>query len=292
MCVDLHIHSIYSDGTAYPADLVQMAVQAGLKAISLTDHDTVDGIGEILACAENRLTVVPGLEISAQHRKHSMHILGYGIDHQNRNLRNWLFSLQEGRIERNREILHKLQKLGLEVTDEELQKISQTGQTGRPHIARLLVRKRVVKTTEDAFRLYLRKGAPAWASRLAYSAAESIQVIHESGGIAVLAHPGLIQTAGTTMPLLIAELVERGLDGLEVYYPGHSDKTRKDLLRLAKKYTLVVTGGSDYHGNVKKYAKMADTKNGFCPPDEILDQLLNTLKTVRSRYKYRLKHEA
>lgn len=274
MCVDLHLHSTYSDGTLSPSDLVERAVKYGLRCIALTDHDTVEGINELRDQGrKNNMPVLSGLEVSATHREYSLHILGYGIDHANEELLRFLNELQRGRTERNEKIISGLQRLGLNVHLDELQAVSRHGQTGRPHIAALLLNKGIVGSLNQAFNLYLRKGAPAWAGRLSFSAAESISIIHRAGGIAVLAHPGHLDPEMKFLPLLIAELVERGLDGIEVYYPSHSAPVRKRLLRLAKKYTLVATGGSDYHGENRTYASMAGSGSGFCPPDTILTAL-------------------
>lgn len=282
MCVDLHIHSIYSDGTAYPSELIKIAVNSGLKAISLTDHDTVDGTDEIIDHGnKNNIQVVAGLEVSTTHNQYSLHILGYGIDHNHPELQEWLTRIQEGRISRNNQIITKLQQLGLTITNDELQILSRTGQAGRPHIARLLMDKGIVNNIQDAFKLYLRKGAPAWASRFAYSAADAINMIHRAGGIAVLAHPGQIAPEVNFLPLLIRQLVECGLDGLEIYYPGYSSTVQHNLRKLARKFNLIVTGGSDYHGANKPYAQMASEKNGFCPPDDILDHIYEKMNALQ-----------
>ncbi len=280
MCVDLHTHSIYSDGTQTPAELIQSAEDSGLYAISLTDHDTVAGITEFLRHGrQNNLKVITGLEISSVHRNISIHILGYGIDHQLAELNRKLSQLQQGRQERNLKILNKLQNLGLDISTKELSAYSGCGQAGRPHIAGLLRRKGAVKTCEQAFKYYLRKGAPAWADRLTFSAAETIDMIRNAGGIAVLAHPGQIDAGMKIQPQLITELVERGLGGLEVYYPGHQKKMEKKLLQLAKKHQLLVTGGSDYHGANKPRLKLAGADNDFCPPDFIYTNLLERLQS-------------
>jgi len=284
MCVDLHIHSYYSDGTASPAQLVELASVAGLTAISLTDHDTVDGIAELTYHAKKRdLKIIPGLEVSATHREYCPHILGYGIDPENDSLRAWLDQLQQGRTERNRQIITKMQDLGLDVHIEEVEALSVCGQTGRPHIARLLLNKGIVGTVNDAFRNYLRKGASAWAGRFAYTAAQSIAAIHTAGGAAVLAHPGQLSPDLKCLPLFLRELVEYGLDGIEVYYPAHSARVEKRLMELAVKYKLVMTGGSDYHGDNKAHTKMASRKNGFCPPDGILEQLNEKISAFHIR---------
>lgn len=274
MCVDLHLHSLYSDGSATPAELAEMAARNKLTGIALTDHDTVDGIPEILTCGRDLgLTVIPGLEVSATHRELSLHILGYGIDHTSRELTLWLAPLQRSRQERNAKIIAKMRQMGLDVHLDELQDVSRCGQTGRPHIARLLLNKGIVDSLGQAFHQYLRRGAPAWYSRFAYSAAESIDMIHRAGGLAVLAHPGQLDPELKILPLLIPELLGRGLDGLEIHYPSHPAAVRRRLLALARKYSLVVTGGSDYHGKNKNMSVMAGGGNSFCPPDTILAAL-------------------
>lgn len=282
MCVDLHLHSTYSDGTLSPADLVRRAAGRGLRCIALTDHDTVEGIAELHDQGrKNNIRVLSGLEVSATHRQYSLHILGYGIDHTNKELQRFLGQLQRGRTERNEKIIAGLRRLGHNVHLDELQAISLHGQTGRPHIAALLLSKGIVGSLNQAFNQYLRKGAPAWAGRFSFSAAESIDIIHRAGGMAVLAHPGQLDPELKFLPLLIFELVQRGLDGIEVYYPSHSASIRKRLLGMAKKYKLVATGGSDYHGDNGRHASMAGNSSGFCPPDTILAALDEKFGSLR-----------
>ncbi len=280
MCVDLHLHSIYSDGTSSPRALVLLARKHSLSAITLTDHDTIDGIEEILVHAKDQdLAVIPGLEISTKHREYTLHILGYGIDHQNLEFKQWLAELQNGRIIRNDKILTRLQQLGIDISQDELQSISCCGQAGRPHIAKLLIKKGIVDPMGQAFNTYLRQGALAWFDRFSYTTAESIDMIHQAGGVAVFAHPGQLDPGLKFLPLLIYELVERGLDGIEVYYPSQSSTIQKRLLRIADKYKLVVTGGSDYHGKNRTFSSMAGNSNGFCPPDSILPALTERIET-------------
>ncbi len=274
MCVDLHIHSIYSDGTFTPEELINEAHRLKLRAVSVTDHDTVAGVREALHYGgETGITVLPGLEVSATYLDISLHLLGYGIDPEHAELGKWLLRLQQGRNKRNLDIFKKLRKLGLDVEMEELRQFSSCGQTGRPHIARLLMQKGVAKDMKQAFRLYLRRGAPAWAERFTCSAAETITVIHRAGGLAVLAHPGQIDHGMKVQPRLIDELAAYGLDGLEVYYPAHSRSMQKQLLELARKYRLIVTGGSDFHGANRAASALAGGKNGFCPPDDIISDI-------------------
>ena len=282
MCVDLHTHSIFSDGTSTPTELVASAAERGLMGFSLTDHDTTEGVNEALAAGKKfGLKIISGLEISAVHREYSLHILGYGIEPQHPELLAWLKTLQEGRKKRNAGILAKLAAMGIAITDTELAEFSGCGQAGRPHIARLLIDRGIVNTMGQAFARYLGRNKPAWQSRFAYTAAETIAIIHRAGGLAVLAHPGQLDPGMKIQPRIIRELVDRGLDGLEIYYPGHTKKMMKRLHGSAKKYNLLVTGGSDFHGH-NRSGTLAGGSKGICPPDEILDELFARLKHLDS----------
>ncbi|MCL2340631.1 MAG: PHP domain-containing protein [Proteobacteria bacterium] len=282
MCIDLHTHSIHSDGICTPAELVAMAVEHGLRGLSLTDHDTVDGAEEMdRLCAEAGLAVISGVEISTSLHGHTLHILGYGIDPANAELLHWLVPLQQGRERRNAVILQKLQNLGVDITPEEVEELSHCGQTGRPHIARLLVAKGVVDSFDAAFRQYLGRNKPAWEGRFSYPAAETIAMIHRAGGLAVLAHPGQIDPSMSIQPALIRELTASGLDGLELYYPTHSQKMKKQLKALAAQCGLLLTGGSDFHGATRPMHHLAGKASGFCPPCSLLEQLTARLAERR-----------
>ena len=279
MCVDLHLHSVYSDGSATPAELIALAVDNGLRGVALTDHDTVEGVAEILRMgAQAGLTVLSGVEVSCSLRQHTLHMLGYGIDHTDPELHAWLAPLQSGRAWRNAVILDKLRALGVAISDEEVERVSCCGQTGRPHIARLLIDKGVVDTFDAAFRLYLGRNKPAWERRFSYGAVETIAMIHRFGGIAVLAHPGQLDPEGRLQPLLIRELAGRGLDGIELHYPTHTRKMMKKLRAAAMANDLLVTGGSDYHGATRQLHPMAGTVRGIRPPGSILDAVLGRLE--------------
>ncbi|MCI5194069.1 MAG: PHP domain-containing protein [Candidatus Electrothrix sp. AU1_5] len=281
MCVELHTHSMYSDGTATPAELVQMAADRNLKGFSLTDHDTVEGVQEVLCHGKAiGMPVISGIEVSTMHRQYSLHILGYGVDPKNEKFLQWLARLQQSRIERNRKIVKKLAAMGISISEQELKQISGCGQTGRPHIAQLLLDKGYVTTTQQAFSLYLGRNKPAWCSRSPCSSSEAITVLHQAGGLAVLAHPGIIDKEMKVQPLLIQELVERGLDGLEIFYPTHSSKVKKRLQMLAHKYNLLCTGGSDYHGDHQRRLFAGQT-GAICPPDSIMVELLKRLQYVQ-----------
>jgi predicted metal-dependent phosphoesterase TrpH len=277
MCVDLHIHSIYSDGTATPIQLIELARVSQLSGFALTDHDTVEGVPEVLRLGqEHGLKVLTGVEINAHHGDFSVHILGYGFDPEHAQLKAWLGKLQQFRNERNLQILDKLATLGITLSLEELEQFSHCGQTGRPHIARLLVAKGYVKNTTQAFARYLGREKVAWCSRFTYSAAESIAIIHQAGGVAVLAHPGIIDLTLRKQSQLIRELTERHLDGLEVHYPRHTKKVMQFFSDLAQQYNLLTTGGSDYHGD-QRIKGLAGAATGFCPPDSIITQISERL---------------
>jgi len=247
--IDLHIHSTYSDGVLMPAELVDLAKSQGLSAISITDHDTADGAGEAIQRGlEKGIEVISGIEISSWHGDTSMHILGYLFRSDDEQFNSRLQLLQQGRETRNIRIIENLNKLGITVELEELLQYSEYGQTGRPHIARLLVDKGIAKTVDLAFKYYLGRGAAAYAERFRFSARDAIAMIREAGGVAVLAHPSSLDPSLRSTPSLLKDLHKVGLNGVEVYYPSHSSKAVKALLKMAEDIGLLITGGSDFHG--------------------------------------------
>lgn len=283
MCVDLHTHSTYSDGTATPEELVQKAVELDLCALALTDHDTLEGCEEAQTAGDRQgIKVISGLEISCVHGSLSLHMLGFGVDLNDAGLAEKLRQIQDGRNQRNRNILAKLAELGIEISEDELQRNSICGQAGRPHIAQLLIEKKIVSGIDQAFRHYLGEGKPAYAERFCFTADETIDFIHQAGGVAVLAHPGKLNSAIRILPQLIYELTERKLDGLEIYYPTHSKKAQKKLHNLAERYNLITTGGSDYHGNNRRNNGLAGSRKNICPPDSIIEELQARIERIRS----------
>ncbi|MFH2123515.1 MAG: PHP domain-containing protein [Pseudomonadota bacterium] len=278
MSIDLHTHSNFSDGTMTPTELVVMARHKKISALALTDHDTMAGTEEaILAGEKMGVEIVPGLEISVLYNHIEYHILGYWADPHNSSLASALMRLQGARAERNEKILEKLNALGIAVTAEELQLVSEQGQTGRPHIARILVQRGVVRTMAQAFDRFLKKGEAAYVSRFAYSAAEAVALIRQAGGLAVLAHPAQNDPELTRLPLVLADLVPAGLDGVELYYPTHSHKVKKRLRFLAGEHDLLFTGGSDYHGDVRPGTSLAGGGNISVPP-ELMEKMKERLR--------------
>lgn len=271
MSIDLHLHSTYSDGTLSPAEIVEHGRKRGLRSLSLTDHDTIAGISEgAAAAARENIEMVSGVELSVEFGEVTFHLLGYFFDHEDTGLKGKIALLQQARDERNRKILSRLQARGIDISMEEVLKFSPVGQTGRPHIAQVLKEKGVVSNMNQAFRRFLGKGACAYVSRFVYSFDEAAAFLKESGGITVLAHPAQIDPTLHRLPGLVAQLAPRGLDGLEVYYPSQSSSIRKKLKAIAKRYSMVISGGSDYHGLIRPGTDMAGGAK-FWVPGEVLE---------------------
>lgn len=242
-----------------------------MAAIAITDHDTAAGTAEaVKRGGELGLEVLAGIEISSWHGDTSMHILGYCFDHEDKEFSSRLQLLQDGRQIRNAKIIENLNKLGIRVDTSELLQYSEYGQTGRPHIAKLLVDKGVTRTIDLAFKHYLGRGAAAYAERFRFSARDAIAMIREAGGIAVLAHPASLDSTLRSIPGLLRELCSVGLDGVEVYYPAHSRKTVKALLKMADEFGLLITGGSDFHGMERTGHNLEDWRKSTRIPYELV----------------------
>jgi predicted metal-dependent phosphoesterase TrpH len=251
--IDLHTHSNASDGSCPPRKVVRLAKQRGLKALALTDHDTIDGLAEAVAAGEEfGLEIIPGVEISAKHPIGSMHILGYFLDYESDLLAQRLAVLKQARQDRNPQIIDKLNQLGIPLTMEQVERISGGGQMGRPHIARALYEGGLVRSIQEAFDIYLGNHGLAYVSKFRFPPEEAMAMIREAQGIPVLAHPFTLglHTSETLRPLL-KELKALGLAGVECYYPEHSFGQEALYLYLARELGLLITGGSDFHGDNK-----------------------------------------
>jgi predicted metal-dependent phosphoesterase TrpH len=256
LAIDLHTHSSCSDGSLSPSQLVEEAARAGLAAIALTDHDTLTGVKEALAAGnEAGVEVISGIEISADLDGRDVHLLGYGADPDHPKLRALLAELQAARENRNAAILNRLDSQGIRLGRTELA-ASTAGLIGRPHIARQLVLHRHANSIDQAFRRFLGENGRAYVAGVKFTADETIRVIREAGGIAVLAHPTTLDQVLKGVPAIVEKLALGGLGGIEVYYPGHNRKICQALLELAERWQLVVTGGSDYHGSLKPDIKL------------------------------------
>jgi predicted metal-dependent phosphoesterase TrpH len=248
---DLHCHSTCSDGSLSPEDIVKLAKKVGLSGLSITDHDSVEAYSkETLAlCADLGIELLTGAEFSATLEGASIHVLGYGFQPDNPHIANFCSRHIERRQERNRAILSLLAKHGMPLSEEEIVNTppSTLHRTiGRPHIAAAMVTKGYVSTVQDAFRRYLSENKPCYAPGTPISVDETIQVIHNAKGIAVIAHPHLLHNRRVLQLLL-----ERNFDGIECYYAKLLASAHQPWLKIAKKKQWVVTGGSDFHGDVK-----------------------------------------
>jgi predicted metal-dependent phosphoesterase TrpH len=245
MRIDLHTHTTASDGLLSPAALVQAVQAARLDVFSVTDHDTLDALADAEAHARTlRLRLIPGIELSAMWRKKvELHILGYFLDAMDARLLAFLRERREARRTRLQAMLNRLRALGMVVEAEEVLVCAQDGNVGRPHLARVLAQRGFVSSSDEAFERYLGEGKPAYVPRPDVTIADAIQVIHEAGGLASLAHPGLHNHDEA-----IPDLVAAGLDAIEVYHVVHTASQETHYRRLAERRGLLVTGGSDFHG--------------------------------------------
>jgi 3',5'-nucleoside bisphosphate phosphatase len=241
---DLHAHTTASDGTFTPRELVELAHRNGLAAIAVTDHDTTDGVAEATAIGrELGVEVVPGIEISTEFEGKEVHVLGYYYDPNHEGLQDLIKRMREDRVTRMDRMIEKLKHAGLDITREEVLAEAQGGSIGRPHIARILMRKGYVSDIPDAFDKYLGTGKPGYVERLKILPEEAVKLILAAGGSPVVAHPGLVGK-----DYLFDTLVPHGLVGLEAYHPDHDPAKREHYAALAKHHGLIATGGSDFHG--------------------------------------------
>lgn len=276
--IDLHMHSIFSDGTMTPECLVQEAREIGLEAIALTDHDGTAGVDALLAACNGGngregLLGIPGVEISADTKDGNLHILGYFLDHNDATLSDALQRIREGRQTRNQVILKKLNGLGIALAWEDVTRHAGSDVVGRPHFAAALIENGRVKTRREAFDRFLARGQPAYAERYRFAPEEGIDLITKTGGVAVLAHPSTLTLKKRALRECVAGLRDMGLGGLEVYHPGHSPEQTSEYKNLATELNLVTTGGSDYHGAASPNIAMGRGFGSLKVPFRIVDEL-------------------
>ena len=272
--VDLHIHSTCSDGTLTPREVVGLAKSTGLRAVALTDHDTVAGVGEALAAGEELgIEVVAGVEVSAACPAGSLHILGYYLSTTHRELVGALNRLQDGRAVRAPKIVERLRSLGLDITLAEVMDVS-GGQVGRAHVAQALVKRGYVATADEAFSRYLGRGRPGYVDRVRLSPEEVIGVIREAGGLAALAHPStLALDRPSGLSAVVARLKAMGLEAIEVFSPYHTREMTRIYEEISRGQGLLCTGGSDFHGGMSDHGDLGGTRLGLHFPYALLDGL-------------------
>ncbi|HHP7233498.1 MAG TPA: ribonuclease III [Desulfobacterales bacterium] len=286
--IDLHIHSTASDGTLTPSEIVAAAKKQGLAAISITDHDTLAGSREALEIGERSFDFLTGVEISAAPPpgapcSGSFHILGYGIDLDEPLLNQTLTLLQNARRNRNPAIIQRLVGLGFDISMDEVCGIAGNAQIGRPHIALAMLQKGFVGSIDEAFDRYLGHGQPAYVDKYRIPCAQALQIIRNAGGIPVLAHPFLLNIQDRhQMEQLIASLVSMGLIGIEVFYPEHPPEATAFYQELAERFGLLMTGGTDFHGNLNPEIRMGCANGDFSVPYELYRQLVGRLAETGS----------
>ena len=287
--IDLHTHTTASDGSLTPAALVQQAHKIGLAALAVTDHDTIGGLAEAAGVArEMGIDFLPGVELSVEDKDGRFHLLGYEFDPEFPELAEKLTQLRQGRAVRNAQMAQKMAELGLPVTLDDVraaaQKQSGEGEESeviaRPHFAQALINKGVVSSTQEAFDKYLASGKPLYQAKEVLTPADAIALLHRAGGVAVMAHPGLVPLSETALAARVAALHdEAGLNGIEALYSQHSPADTDRFLELARRQDLLVTGGSDFHGTPKPHVPLGIVSGGKPAPMTLLTTLRSALRS-------------
>jgi len=245
--VDLHSHTNYSDGFHSPEELVHKAKDAEIDILSITDHDSVNAIEEATKIGEKLgIEIIPGVEISSDLRGAEVHILGYFIDIENKELAHYLSFFREERVRRAARIVEKLNNLGFEITLEDVLEKAKNSAVGRPHIAQAMLEKEIVNSYFEAFNKYIKNGGPAYEPKVHLSPQSAFKIISDAGGLSFIAHPAHMPES------MIKELIEAGADGIEVIHPSHSRELKRFYHGIVNEYFLLESGGSDFHGGKRE----------------------------------------
>ncbi len=271
MKLDLHIHSTASDGTYSPGKIAKESSNRGLSFFSITDHDTVAAYDAPFP-NDTAGTLIPGVELSAEFSGGTLHILGYGIDPFEENLRKNLEELQSFRLERNKKMIEGMEELGFDISLEELLNEAGGELVGRPHFSALMLKKGYVETRQEAFDKYLKKGAPLYIDKKRLLPEDAIALIKGAGGLAVFAHPFQTNLLGNDLRELAGDLASKGLSGVEAFYSSHTEKEIGFCLEIAKDLGLLVTAGSDFHGDIKP-----DIPLGMIAPSKLLKPFIESV---------------
>ncbi len=252
--IDLHLHTTRSDGTLTPTELVRMCAERGLRIISITDHDSTEGLSEAFEAASSfpQLTIIPGIELSTDIPGNEIHVLGYFVDYESPDFQAVLERFREGRENRGRKMVEKLNELGVNISWARVQEISDGGSIGRPHIAQAMVEDGYVQYPKDAFDKYIGRNGVAYVDRLKLTPADAVQILIDNGALPVMAHPTYSASRSgmdevDSLDETIEELKEVGLVGMEVYYKDYTPEQTERLAMLADKLGLIPCGGTDYH---------------------------------------------
>lgn len=277
--IDLHVHTTASDGTMTPGDVVKLAAKNDLAAISITDHDTIDGIDEAVSSGkEYGIEVIPGIELSCALNKKEIHILGYYIDYKNKDFTYRLDKLKEIRDNRNDMIAEKFNKIGIPVSMKEMHEMYPDAIVTRAHFASYIHEKGYAGSIKEVFDRYLNDNGPCFVAREKLNPAETINMIHETGGLAFLAHPVRYRLGKSELEKIVKLLTEYGLDGLEAVYSTYTLSDETQIRMLAKENRLIISGGSDFHGSNKPFIELGKVKGNLSIPYDILSNIKAKLK--------------
>ncbi len=277
--VDLHVHSNKSDGTCSPSDLVTLALSKGLSAFALTDHDTTEGIDEALDAAQKArkqgadIEVIPGIEFSTEYEGKDIHIVGIDINYKSESFQKYLIEFQESRDNRNRKMCLKLAEHGVDITYEKLCTEYPDSVLTRAHYAKYMLEHGAVKSMSEAFDRYIGDRAPCFLPREKVTPARAVELILESGGIPILAHPILYHMSDARLEKLVAYLKSAGLVGIEAIYSTYNAAEERQIRKLARQYDLCISGGSDFHGDTKPGLEMGNGYGKLFIPYEVLEKL-------------------
>lgn len=275
--VDLHVHSNKSDGTFTPKELVDYALQKGLAAFALTDHDTIDGLSEALSYAEGKpVEVIPGIEFSTEYEKKDVHVVGLYIRYDIPAFRDRLQAFVDSRIQRNIKMCRNLQEAGIDITFEKLCAEHPDAVITRAHYAAYLTEHGYVSDRSEAFSKYVGDHCPYYVPREKVTPSQAVALILQADGIPVLAHPPLYHMDTERLDNLVKKLKQDGLMGIETFYSSYTTQDERDMLKLAKKYDLLPSGGSDFHGANKPGLDLGCGYGKLFVPEEILDNLRKT----------------
>ena len=286
MLADLHTHTFFSDGTFSPEALVDLACQKNVAALAVTDHDTVDGCERAaLRSREKGIDFVPGVELSVAYDlpgSGHLHLLGLFIDYFNPSLVQTLARLKKARKQRAFKIVSRLNSMGLRITTDELFAVVKDGSPGRPHIVELMLQKGYIPNAMEGYTRYLAKGKPAYVPKEKLRLQEAIRLIHQAGGLAILAHPVSLRYASyARMGEEILKFKTMGLDGVEVFYPSHDYYFTKWLRDFVRKYFLAVSGGSDFHGLAKPDIELGTGRGNLNVAYSVYENLIKSLKDLK-----------
>ncbi|MFV0464766.1 MAG: PHP domain-containing protein [Lachnospiraceae bacterium] len=280
--VDLHVHSSESDGTFTPRALAKEAFKQGLSAFALTDHDTVNGIAQARdAASEHGIKLISGIELSTNYQNIEVHILGLFVDETNQEFLNQIHRFRQSRYVRNEKMYSLLREKGFPITEADVRDMFPDSVLTRAHIARYLYEKKYISTISEAFDRYIGEGKSCFVPRDKITPADAIRMIHRVNGIAILAHPIKYHLTKSNLDGLVSYCSLSGLDGIEAIYSTYQTSDEHDIRKLARKYSLAISGGSDFHGFNKPEITMGHGLGHLYIPFSVLDNLCNIAKSRR-----------